>query len=151
MAVDINLVDIQTERISQEMDFAEEHTERRRLQDQYLQRDCSGELEETEVESCEGSDIDAGQSDGVSPLMVDNNLRHSGSMSRSHSYIFNSEVKRAQKYFIDAREACLFEWALRDRTESELANLCECMKEMVSGNHGVCDCGNQKSICKTYV
>ena len=60
-------------------------------------------------------------------------------------------MRRAQEDFIDAREVCLIEWELRDRTLSELENLCTCLKEIVSGNHGVCDCGKQDSICKPHM
>ena len=147
----VSLVDIQTESMTQEMDFAAEHAERRSFQHDYLRRESSVELPEAEVVYRGGSDVDADQSDGVPLITVDNTLRDSGSMSRSHSYTFNSEVRRAQKDFIDAREVCLIEWELRDRTLSELENLCTCLKEIVSGNHGVCDCGKQDSICKTHM
>ena len=150
-AVEVNLVDIQTESSPHKMDFAEEHSGRRNLQHEYLGRKTSVELSEAELESGGGSGTDAGQSFSVFPLMVDNNLRCSQTVTRSHLYIFNTEVKRAQKYFIDAREACLIEWEVRDMTLSKLEKLCTCMKEMVSGNHGVCNCQNQESICKTYM
>ena len=50
-AVEVNLVDIQTESSPHKMDFAEEHSGRRNLQHEYLGRKTSVELSEAEVES----------------------------------------------------------------------------------------------------
>ena len=50
----------------------------------------------------------------------------------SDSYIFDSEVQRAQKYFVDAREVSLMEWELRDRIVNDLEILCTSIKKIVS-------------------
>ena len=94
---DVNMEHIQTERIPHEIDFSQEHLERKSLQHQYLRRNSLVELPELEQEGGGMNDIDAGQSDCISPLMGDNNLRDRGSISSSNLYIFSTEVQRAQK------------------------------------------------------
>ena len=131
--VHINLMDIETKSIHQEMEFCQEYLIRS-LERQYLRCKSSAEPEEAEAESVGGSDMN-GQSDGVSLLVTDKNLGDSGSMISSNPNSFNSEVQRAQKNFIDAREASLIEWELRDLILSELVTLCASMKGIVSGKH----------------
>ena len=51
---EVNLAGVQTEFIQQEMDFAEEHLERRSLQQQYLQQNSPVHLQELEAECRRG-------------------------------------------------------------------------------------------------
>ena len=120
------------------------------MQQQYLRRNSSVQLQEAEAENGPASGIGCSQSDNESHLRTGKNLPSSGSMMRGTSCIFKSEVQNAKKHFIDAREVCLIEWELRDRIVDLLGTLCTCIKEMVSGNHGTCHCSKQESICKTY-
>ena len=147
----LNLGGVQEKSIAQEMDFAEEHLERRSVQEQYLEHNSSVQIQEAEAESGLWSDVDVRQGDGESLLMKDTNLRESRSMRSNNTNIFNSEVRIAQKHFVDAREACLLEWEIRDRIVNDLEFLCTSIKEIVSGNHGVCNCKHQEPLCKTYM
>ena len=146
----INLVGVQTEGVSEEADFCKEHLERRKAQEEYLRRHDTDNVHEAEAESGLASDEDVRQSDGESLIMTDGDLVDSGSIRGNLSSIFNSEVQRAQKYFIDAREVCLIHWDLRDRTVDLMEVLCTSIKEMVSGNHGACQCRKENQICKMY-
>ena len=82
------------------MDIAAEYSERRSLQHQYLRRNSLVELPELEQKRGGMNDIDAGQSDCVSPLMGDTNLRDSASISSSTLSIFSTEVQRGQKNYL---------------------------------------------------
>ena len=148
--VEVNFVGVQEESNPQEMDFAEEHSERRSVQQQYIRDSSSAKKQEAGAESGQWSDLDVQKGDGESSLMKDENLRESGILMDSSSHIFDSEVQRAQKYFVDAREACLLEWELRDRIVSDVEVLCTSIKAIISGNHGDCDCMQHKPPCTTY-
>ena len=113
---DVNTVSVHKDDI-READFAMEHSERRMLHQQYLQRTNLVDLLDQKADS---GPRDVKQNDNEYQTGTDSNVTDRLGMKRSSSHIFNVELQRAEKNFIDAREACLLEWDLRDRILDEL-------------------------------
>ena len=118
-------------------DFAEEHTERRKIELEYAK--CNGtsfvDVQEADV-SLESytQNHDKLVSDDSHPVSDDIDKLHEDD-SGINSSAFNHELKRAQKHFIDNREVCLLEWKVRDDARELLKKLCADIKEIISGNY----------------
>ena len=118
----------QNSRAQENADFAEEHSERRKAQMEYDRDRC------TEVNDQEEADAQIESSSTGDLPTVSNDFSTLEKGGRGiNSPSFNSEVDRAQKHAVDAREVCLRDWEVRDKVQELLEKLGVCMKKIISG------------------
>ena len=87
--------------------------------------------------------------DGDSPSMTDNFFALNEGGRRINSSRFNAEVERAQKHSIVAREVCLIDWEVRDKSRQFFEKLCLSIKQIISGKHVKCQCKETEAVsCK---
>ena len=122
---------------SEKAEFAEEHTERRKIELEYAKCNDTSfvDVEEADV-SLESSNQNHDKlvNDDSHPISNDfDKVEEDGNGINSSA--FNRELKRARKHFIDNREVCLLDWKVRDDARELLEKLCVTIKEIISGNH----------------
>ena len=86
------------------------------MQQQYLERTGSGDIQGSKADSGPGY---VRQNDCDCLMMTDINVTDRLGIKRGSPCTSNPEEQKAHKHFIDAREVCLLEWDLRDRTVDE--------------------------------
>ena len=112
---DNNLFDVRSCSVSESVDFAEEHLERRKIELEYAKERGFVCVEDTEDEAEFPGGNHNTQSNGDSPAKADQffGVKEEGrTMKCSH---FSAEVERAPKHFLYVREV-LTDWEVRDNT-----------------------------------
>ena len=124
-------------RASEKADFAEEHTERRKIELEY-----AGCCSTSFVDQEEGDVSMQSSTENYDKLIDDDSHPISddiGMLAEDGREIsclrFNRELDRAQKHFIDNRDVCLMNWKVRDDARELLEKLCITIKKIISRNH----------------
>ena len=130
----------------EELDFALEHSERQRVEVEYLtangvavEDESKGEMRapffqyetQSNSESLPTTSIPAGNEDA----------------GRNNLSDFDAEFERARKHFLDSRDVLIKDWELRDNTQGLLEKLGMTVEKLIKGEHVACQCGKQTTSC----
>ena len=131
----------------EDMDFPHEHSEKRRAELEYVID--RGILTRDDIEG--ETDIVSARTDNMSNcklLMTDPMSTGTGGGTNVDEFNFDAEVERARKDYLDARNVCITDWELRNRTGELLEKLDVTIKKAVTQNHVDCNCNRDSPICK---
>ena len=138
--------------VSENVDFAEEHLERRKVEREWAIGTGVVSVEESDGEIGSPNGNHDTTIDGDSPPVTDDFFGLTKDGRRINCSRFDAEVKRAQKHSLDAREVCLTEWVIRDQTHELLEKLWLSMQQIITRKHIECDCKEKEArSCKTFL